>query len=148
MFQVWYIHTRFDTLRYILSSVCTSTYIRVYTFLEKFIQVYTWIYDLGPTCTIASYHNVVEAIPKRQPEGTTNHCLLAKACLKALYFPKGCGAVYNCHVSAQPMACVKRREIGKRTLNLLTGTLVHSSLNINISDRRSCLLGGSQHGDW
>ncbi len=38
------------------------------------------------------------------------------------HFPKGCGAVYNCHVSAQAMAWAKRHEIGERTLDLSTGT--------------------------
>ncbi len=55
MYIVWYINTRFRTSRYILSSVCISKYIGVYTFGGKYIPVYTWIYYLGPTCTIASY---------------------------------------------------------------------------------------------
>jgi hypothetical protein len=49
--------------------------------------------ELETPHTIIYLHNVGEVIPKTQPEGTSNHCVLAKACLKALHFPKGCGAV-------------------------------------------------------
>ncbi len=42
------------------------------------------------------------------PEGSSKHCLLAKPSLKALHFAKSGGVVYNEHVRAQPMACLKR----------------------------------------
>ena len=44
MYLVWYINTGFRTSRYILSSVCTSRYILVYTFgksIYRYIPGYT-----------------------------------------------------------------------------------------------------------
>ena len=52
----------------------------------------------------------------KAPHRFVKHCLLAKSCKKALRFAKSGGAVYNDHVRAQPMARLKRLEIGKRTL--------------------------------
>jgi hypothetical protein len=68
------------------------------------------------------HHKVVEVIlvPKTQPEETSNHCVLAKACLKALRFLKRKSCCIGFHVSAQPMPRVKRQEIGKRTLVLIS----------------------------
>ena len=59
------------------------------------------------------------------PEGSSKHCLLAKPCWKALHFAKSGGAVYNDHVRAQPMARLKRLEIGKRTLVLTSRRAFH-----------------------
>jgi hypothetical protein len=86
-----------------------------------------WVYD--GICQVvripdavnvtARPHNVVEVIPKRQPEGTSNHCVLAKACLKALRFlkRKSCGIGF--HLSAQPMAWVKRQPANRVTIMII-----------------------------
>ncbi len=65
------------------------------------------------------YLKVVEVIPKMQPEGTSNHCVLAKACLKALHFLKRKSCCVGYHMSAHwhwqpPMAWVKRLASANR----------------------------------
>jgi hypothetical protein len=60
--------------------------------------------------------DVVRLILKRQPEGPPSIRQALLVSKTALHFAKSGGAVYNDHVRAQPMARLKRLEIGERTL--------------------------------
>ena len=60
--------------------------------------------------------DVVRLILKKYPEGPPPIRQALLVSKKALHFAKSGGAVYNDHVRAQPMARLKRLEIGKRTL--------------------------------
>jgi hypothetical protein len=84
---------------------------------------------------------VVEVIPKRQPEGTSNHCMLEKSCLKALRFLKRKCCDIGFHVSAQPMARVKPLEIGKRTLVLISGISTTATEGVVLSEAASMATG-------
>ncbi len=69
--------------------------------------------------TAAEQQDVVRLFLKKYPEGPPLIRQALLVCKKVLHFAKSGGAVYNDHVRAQPMARLKRLEIGKRTLVLI-----------------------------